>query len=59
MIRFMTGILSMHRVIRSILHLSAAKFPGFERIITSISFYFNACLKETSIYYPAAAFVLH
>jgi hypothetical protein len=43
------------RVIRSILHLSAAKFQGFPRIITSISFYFNSCLKATSIYYPAAA----
>ena len=49
MIHFMTGILSMHRVIRSILHLSVAKFQGFPRIITSISSYFNSCLKSTSI----------
>jgi hypothetical protein len=54
MIRFMTGILSMHRVIRSILHLSAAKFQGFSRIITSILFYFISCLKAPNIYYPAA-----
>ena len=39
----------------SLLQLSAAKFQGFPRIITSISSYFNSCLKATSIYYPAEA----
>ena len=59
MIRFMTGILSIHRVIRSILHLSEVKFQDFPRIITSISFSLNSCLKATSIYYPGPAFILH
>ena len=52
MIRFMTGILSMYRVIRSIPHPSAAKFQVLPRIITST---FNFCLKASSIYYAAAA----
>ncbi len=47
----MNGILSMYRVIRSIPCLSGYKFQGFPRIITSISSYFNSCLKVTNIYY--------
>ncbi len=52
MIRFMSGILSIHRGMRSITHPSATKFQGFPRIITPTSFYFNSCLKVTNIYYP-------